>query len=574
LSTTAKTVSLLFLLLGCAAAQPVITGGPVNAASYAPLGLPNTGIAQGAMFVVFGRGLGPASILTVNAFPLPTALGGTSIRVTVGGTTVGAIMIYTLARQVAAILPSNAPVGNGTLTITFGNQASAPVPVQVVRSSFGTFSRNEAGSGPAIVQNFISQTDQPLNTLVEAAQPGQVVTLWGTGLSAVAGNESGGPLPGNLDAPVDVFVGNRAANILYRGRSGCCAGVDQIVFEVPAGVEGCYVSVAVRAGGVVGNFTTMSVASRGKVCADPTGLSISDLERAQSGGTMNIGDIALNRFAASFSLPGLGTLEGPVELAEGRFWRYGPRDLLASARGGLGGGVAGAPSIGSCTVSSFNFDDFLDSVYPNTSARSAPRSLDAGPALTVTGPRGTRRLPRQGSASTFFEYSSDGLLGGGIPGLPGLPPPQPTYLDPGSYTLDNGTGGADVGPFRAALTIPSPLIWTNRNDISVIPRSQDLTLIWSGGGDREVVAILGTSATPAAGVGARFICTERAGAGRFTVPAHVVSALPLSGSSEGVPIGFVMLGSTAAETNRFQAPGLDVGFFTYGLLYVKNVVYQ
>jgi len=46
LSPKANVVGLLFLILGCAAAQPVITGGPVNAASYAPLGLPNTGIAH------------------------------------------------------------------------------------------------------------------------------------------------------------------------------------------------------------------------------------------------------------------------------------------------------------------------------------------------------------------------------------------------------------------------------------------------------------------------------------------------------------------------------------------------
>lgn len=100
------------------APAPVITGGPVNAASYTLRGLPGFGIAQGSMFVLFGTNLGPSSLLQVSAFPLPTILGGTFIRAIVGGTAVDAIMLYTSASQVAAILPSNTPVGNGTLRLT------------------------------------------------------------------------------------------------------------------------------------------------------------------------------------------------------------------------------------------------------------------------------------------------------------------------------------------------------------------------------------------------------------------------------------------------------------------------
>ena len=118
----ASVLGLLLIMTGLAAAQPVITGGPVNAASYALAGLPNANIAQGSMFIVFGQVLGPFPLRGVGAFPLPTNLGGTSIRVTVGGTTVNAIMIYTSGNQVAAILPSSTPTGNGTLTLTFGNQ--------------------------------------------------------------------------------------------------------------------------------------------------------------------------------------------------------------------------------------------------------------------------------------------------------------------------------------------------------------------------------------------------------------------------------------------------------------------
>ena len=59
----------------------------VNAGSRSP------NIAQGALFVVSARGIGPAEIQQAS-FPLPTieGLAGVTIQATVGGATVDAIM--------------------------------------------------------------------------------------------------------------------------------------------------------------------------------------------------------------------------------------------------------------------------------------------------------------------------------------------------------------------------------------------------------------------------------------------------------------------------------------------------
>lgn len=43
---------------------------------------------------------------------------------TVGNTTVNAIMFYSLASQVAAILPSKTPAGTRTLTLSYNNQTA------------------------------------------------------------------------------------------------------------------------------------------------------------------------------------------------------------------------------------------------------------------------------------------------------------------------------------------------------------------------------------------------------------------------------------------------------------------
>ena len=93
-----------------AMAQPVVNnGGVVNAASFTPQPYPNSGIAQGSVFTIFGTGLGPAQHVEAG-FPLPTTLGNSSVAVTVDGTTVNAILFYVAAGQINALIaPLPAP---------------------------------------------------------------------------------------------------------------------------------------------------------------------------------------------------------------------------------------------------------------------------------------------------------------------------------------------------------------------------------------------------------------------------------------------------------------------------------
>jgi len=102
---------------------------------------------------------------------------------------------------------------------------------------------------------------------------------------------------------------------------------------------------------------------------------------------------------------------------------------------------------------------------------------------------------------------------------------------------------------------------------------------WTGGNPaQEFVGIVGVSMKTAPDVGAAFLCTERAAAGSFTVPAIVLSALPASqpgGGLTGIPTGMLMLGSAPLmEPNKFKATGLDVGYFTYTILSGKSVTYE
>lgn len=577
-------VFLALLFLGVAVAQqPVINEGPENAASIALTGEPNAGIAQGSMFIVKGQSLGACGTVVASSFPLKTTMGATSMKITVGGATYNVLMYYVVAclpnapDQLAGIVPSNTPVGSGTITVT-NNGRSATVPIGIVARRFGIYARNGNGTGPLIVQNFNSATDQPVNSLVESAHPGQSEILWGNGLGAVSGDDSMPPAGGDMSIPVDVFVGGKPADVAYKGRT-VYPSVDVIVFKVPDGVQGCYVPIAVRVAGVLSNSGTISVTTSGKVCSDPTGFSTADLQKVLNGGALTVAELSLYRMSPKLSLTGLGNFQGNLDSADMRFQRYNSAaDVLTSVNLGSVGGIRGAfPSMG-CIVTPFPFQDFFGALVPGVVDPVAVQGVDAGAALNVAGPLGAKQVPRLVTGNGGFKYQppGGGFLGGGIPGLPGLPAPTPDYLVPGAYTLNNGSG-AVVGGFSASLTIPSnPPVWTNQDALSNVPRSQDVTLTWSGGVAGGYVAIIGSSADPATGAGGSFTCTERADAGSFTVPAWVLSAVPASGvdPSVGTAVGFLTMGSVLPQPVRFQATGVDVGFFTWGALQEKNVKYQ
>ena len=285
------------------AAQPAAV---VNAASFSTAGLPNGSIAQGSLFTVFGSGMGPTDIVHVPDFPLPEELGGTSVQVMVGGQTVDCFMIFSRADQIAAILPSSTPVGDGTLSVTYNGQASSTIPIKVVPHSFGIFARNSAGTGPGVYLNANDQSSS--NSVLNTAKPGEYWDIWGTGLgpllNTLPADEAVGALPGNLPYDVQVLVGNQFAQGDYHGRSGCCVGVDQVRFVVPSGITGCYVPVAVVVNGVTSNFTTMAISQNGGPCSDPaSGISSDILAQAQAKGKLRVASISGNRTRSEFDIP-------------------------------------------------------------------------------------------------------------------------------------------------------------------------------------------------------------------------------------------------------------------------------
>jgi len=541
-------------------AQPAVAkNGILNAASDAYVGLPNSSIAQGSIFTIYGTNLGPSSSPGLS-FPLQTNLGGVSIKVTSGGTTVNAIPMSVGANQVSAVLPGNTPPGSATLTVTYNGQTSAAASFQVVTNSFGVFTSNQAGSGPGIITNTIYQ----VLGLTSALHPGDAAIIWGTGLGASPGDDGSKP-PTQTDLtsiPVSVYIGAQQATVLYRGRS-FFTGEDQINIKIPFGVLGCHVPVAVLIGNVVSNFATMPIAAAGtNVCSDPTGPTGSQLSGFASNGNVAIGGVGLTRSTSTITLPVIGTQTTTSDGGSADFVKYNFQLL------NLASNPFQTFTFGACTVLTFR-----GSSAATITDVIQPTFLDAGSAITVTGPNGTKQLPKQtttANGQTLITYSAS--LGSNVSG-------QQLYLSPGSYTV-SGPGGADVGAFSQNLTLPASLTWTNKGSISTINRAAGQQITWTGGDPNSNVVItgyslvLGTAKDGSDTIGAFFTCTAKDTDGQFTIPAVVLLSLPASVANPLIPIPLGSLIVANQIEVPMTIPRVDIAYVSFEASESEGVTFQ
>jgi uncharacterized protein (TIGR03437 family) len=556
-----------------------------NSASYSP------NIAQGSLFVVYGANFGPAQLVQASAYPLLTQLAGTAISVTSGSSTIPCPMVYSVAGAAAAVMPSNVSPGTAMLTLTY-NGVSTPFPasVNVVASAVGIYTLGSSGLGTGIFTGM----NGAVKTFAASAKSGEIVTAWATGLGPVSGPDNVVPASFPNFPGVEVFVGTQAANVIYAGRSGCCVALDQISFEVPAAVTGCYVPVAIRSGGALSSFVSIALSSAGGPCSDtaPT-IPISIMNQASAGQPVKAAALAAGpvsvlrglgfdvklylaqtlskllrvkvseddveklllagqnhnqrelaramiKYAAAWkALPPAAklavraVLNSNQEGAVADFGQFNTPGALAAALGGL------FPSQGTCST--------LASVY---TARSG-NGLDAGSSLALSGPAGSWTL----APSRAGQYQ---VLFGATPIGPNLPT--------GTYTI-TGAGGHDVMAFSAALNVGGSVLWTNKAAVSTIDRSQPLTVTWSGGAEAAFVVIGGYVNSNTAGL-VGFVCTEDASVGSFTLPSFILSTLPAAATGGGMFI------SPHPLSHQVTIPGVDLAYFMDGSSDSKSVVYQ
>ena len=554
---------LLMLSAACAQAQPVIQPPPgysysvVNAFSF----LPN--IAPGSWFVIFGTGLGPSSISVYGgALPFPATLSGTSVTLTPtsGGPSITALMYYTLASQVAAMLPSSTAPGYYDVQVTYNGQISGPQLVQVVPRNFGFATQRTNGQGPAQatyggynLNRFTTGTYSGPWTM-RPANPGDVMVLWGTGLGADSASDLNGGTSGDqtVAAQVSVIVSGISVTPAYSGRSPGAPGLDQINFTVPSNVSpSCFVSLQVSVGGSLSNLGSIAVAPAGQSACTSSGLAEALLHTLDLGGTVTAGGLQLGK-SSSIYTPKVGE---STDTAAGWFGVY-HIDEVANSN-------LAVVQPGACyLVQRKGTADQLGFGQPPA------QTLNAGTQLTLNGPNASNTaIPLQSDGAYLDTLYSTGLQGVGATGSP--------TLAAGTYTV-TGTGGADVGAFSAQVTLPGDFSWTNETTVpNPVVRSSGLTVTWTGN-EGGLVVVLGSALTKTSGsgIGATYsalavLCTEQASAGSYTIPANILQQLPaVSGSATASSFGYLSvfaIPNLSAGQGGFTAP-LTAGGTVNGVL--------
>lgn len=547
---------LVFAAFCCAQTGLAQTASPAIAAvennfSYTLPGLPNYGIAQGSIFVIFGSDLANASS-GMQAAPLQATLGGVSVAITVGESTTQALLYYVMPNQIAAVLPSSTPIGNGQIVVTNNGQASAASPITVVQSVLGIVTNPTPTPSNGQAAAAFDASFRPLS-VANAAKAGDLIVLYGTGAGPISTNDAATPPVQNLmQVPIEVDIGGVPAQVLYHGRSGY-PGLDQLNVKVPQGVSGCNVSIVAVSSGLVSNTAFIPVTAVGSECTNAVPGVVRPSATWLEGSVVNTGMINIGR--SVMAAPTV-TPNSPTQIddqASAVFYRYTggtTAEPLSISVGGYGSGQI--VSLGNCLVQT----SFMPKSNPPASGPTANAvlrataaspeqqlNIDAGPAINFTDSVAENSIAITPSG---YYTGSLGCTGGGTC------PPLFLASAGGTISINNGKGGPDVGSFVVQMKESPLLAWSNMLQLpATLDRTQGLTLTWTGGDPAGVAQIRASSSAAVAqgSVSAYLSCPVAISAGQFTIPASALLALPPGA-------GQVSIGATD-ESPVFTAHGLD-----------------
>ncbi len=384
-----------------------------------------------------------------------------------------------------------------------------------------------------------------MNAKSAPAKPGQVVILYGTGLGAGLNADNVPPQAGDLNVPLEIFVGGKPASKYYAGRSPCCSGLDQITLTLPNDVPlGCHVPVQLRTNGSEpSNVVSIAITADGSACSEnvqPFGDTTSGM----------FGSVLLVR--ASLTRPVAGIpITAVVDEAVATFRNDAVGDFAYNP-------YFTPPPAGTCTASSAPGDLFSTPTLPGFAP--VGKVLNAG---TLTVSNGSKQV-----TVPFGKQQYSKQLGYSLP----TPLPSPGgLLDSGPVRI-MGAGGTDVGAFSVSVN-PAPQInITNLMSSSSVPRSSDLTVTWTVSGSapsNALIIVAGGTRDSALRNSAAFLCSASANSTSLTVPSAILERLPATTS--GVVLAGILQNTPQAT---FQTSGIKAGSATTASISAVTVSFK
>ncbi len=239
-------------LLGLDTTNPVINdNGIVNGASFAGF----RPLSPGSIFSLFGLNL--AGVPTVNtAFPLPTTLGGVSVRI--GG--MDAPLFFAGPNQINGQVPVElAGVPSAPVVVTARGIVSAQRTIQLDPTQPGIFLIGQT-------QGAVLNQDFSINSASNPAPPGSVIQIFATGLGPTnPAVPTGARAPRTepfalVTNPAAVTIGGMNATVRFQALAPDFVGLYQVNAEIPMGVTpGDTVRMKITQNGVESNEVTIAV---------------------------------------------------------------------------------------------------------------------------------------------------------------------------------------------------------------------------------------------------------------------------------------------------------------------------
>ncbi|HWQ36081.1 MAG TPA: S8 family serine peptidase [Blastocatellia bacterium] len=201
----------------------------VSAADY------KSDLAAAADAIMAGFGVNLAGgVFAASSLPLPTALGGVSVRVTDSkGAQQLAPLFFVAPTQINYTLPSGLALGTATIEVIRDGSvvANGAVSINTVWPAF--FTTNSAGTGAAAINVLRVHNGQVSydneNNPIDLSVAGDTVyaVLFGTGIRGRSGTNN-----------VKITLGGKPLNAEYAGPQNGYAGLDQMNVPLPASLAG------------------------------------------------------------------------------------------------------------------------------------------------------------------------------------------------------------------------------------------------------------------------------------------------------------------------------------------------
>ena len=231
----ATLIALIIALFAHVTAQAQTQVTVVSSASYG-----GTALATEEIAVAFGSGMASATAVAT-ATPLPTVMGGTSIKVRdSAGTERLAPLFFVSPNQINFQIPTGTANGAATVRVFINTGVASTGTVQIAAVAPGLFSADASGRGLAagnvirqkanntqsweIIGQYDTQQGKFVAVPVDlGAETDQLfLILYGTGLRKHSGLIN-----------IKATIGGANAEVLFAGSQGSFDGLDQVNLKIP-----------------------------------------------------------------------------------------------------------------------------------------------------------------------------------------------------------------------------------------------------------------------------------------------------------------------------------------------------